>query len=93
MNPFEYLRVALDSVGQNKVRSLLTMLGVIIGVMSVILLVALGEGAQTFVETEFAGMGTNILMVTPGKQETSGMMPIFASSFRKLTYQLSLIHI
>jgi putative ABC transport system permease protein len=87
MNPFEYLRVALDSVGQNKVRSLLTMLGVIIGVMSVILLVALGEGAQKFVETEFAGMGTNILMVTPGKQETSGMMPIFAGSFRKLTYQ------
>ncbi len=87
MNPFEYFRVAIDSVAQNKVRSLLTMLGVIIGVMSVILLVALGEGAQTFVETEFAGMGTNILMVTPGKQETSGMMPIIAGSFRKLTYR------
>jgi len=87
MNPFEYLRVAVESVAQNKVRSLLTMLGVIIGVMSVILLVALGEGAQTFVESEFAGMGTNILMITPGKQETSGMMPIMAGSFRKLTYQ------
>jgi putative ABC transport system permease protein len=87
MNPFEYFRVAIGSVAHNKVRSLLTMLGVIIGVMSVILLVALGEAAQIFVESEFAGMGTNILMITPGKQETTGMMPIFAGSFRKLKYQ------
>ncbi|MDX9974198.1 MAG: ABC transporter permease [FCB group bacterium] len=87
MNPTEHLMVALTSLAQNKVRSALTMLGVIIGVMSVILLVALGEGAQTYVENEFAGMGTNMLIITPGKQETSGMMPIVAGSFRKLTYE------
>jgi putative ABC transport system permease protein len=62
------------------------MLGVVIGVTSVILLVALGEGAQTYVENEFAGMGSNILLITPGKQETSGIMPLAAGSFRKLTY-------
>jgi ABC-type antimicrobial peptide transport system permease subunit len=87
MNPTEHLGVALTSVAQNKVRSALTMLGVIIGVMSVILLVALGEGAQAYVENEFAGMGSNVLIITPGKQETSGMMPIVAGSFRKLTYE------
>ncbi|MCC6693985.1 MAG: ABC transporter permease [Candidatus Hydrogenedentes bacterium] len=89
MSPFEYLRIALDSLAQNKVRSLLTMLGVIIGVMSVILLISLGEGAQAYVAKEFAGMGSNILIVTPGKQETSGMMPLVAGSFRKLTYENS----
>ncbi|HOS04029.1 MAG TPA: ABC transporter permease, partial [Candidatus Hydrogenedentes bacterium] len=86
MNALELLRVALDSIAQNKVRSALTMLGVIIGVMSVIQLISLGEGAQTYVEKEFAGMGSNLLLITPGKQETSGMMPIVAGSFRKLTY-------
>ncbi|MCC6794585.1 MAG: ABC transporter permease [Candidatus Hydrogenedentes bacterium] len=87
MSWFEYMRVALDSVAQNKVRSFLTMIGVTIGVLAVILLVALGEGAQAYVAKEFADMGTNLLIITPGKQETSGMMPIIAGSFRKLTYE------
>ncbi len=87
MRPTEYLFIALTSIAQNKVRSALTMLGVIIGVMSVIMLVALGEGAQSYVEKEFAGMGSNVLIITPGKQETSGMMPIVAGSFRNLTYE------
>jgi putative ABC transport system permease protein len=87
MGPLEYIGIALDSIAQNKVRAALTMLGVIIGVMSVILLVSLGEGAQAYVENEFAGMGSNILIITPGKQETSGMMPVTAGSFRKLTHE------
>ena len=87
MGPFDYFGIAVDSIAQNKVRSLLTMLGVIIGVMSVILLISLGEGAQAYIQREFAGMGSNVLLITPGKQETSGMMPIIAGSFRKLTYE------
>ncbi len=87
MSPLEYMRVALDSIAQNKVRSTLTMLGVIIGVMSVIMLITLGEAAQAYVEKEFSGMGSNILIITPGKQETSGMMPVIAGSFRKLSYE------
>jgi len=86
MNPLEYFRVALVSLFQNKVRSLLTMLGVIIGVMSVILLVSFGEGAQAYVEKQFTEMGSNLLLITPGKQETSGMFPIIAGSHRPLTY-------
>ncbi|MBI5094352.1 MAG: ABC transporter permease [Candidatus Hydrogenedentes bacterium] len=87
MSLLESIYTALRSIAQNKVRSFLTMLGVIIGVMSVILLISLGEGAQAYVEREFAGMGSNILLITPGKQETSGMVPITAGSFRKLTYR------
>src|SRR5690242_655266 len=87
MGPFDYFGIAIDSIAQNKVRSLLTMLGVIIGVMSVILLISLGEGAQAYIQREFAGMGSNVLLITPGKQETSGMMPLIAGSFRKLTYE------
>ncbi|MBX7255481.1 MAG: ABC transporter permease [Candidatus Hydrogenedentes bacterium] len=83
----DYLWVAFDSLRQNKVRAFLTMVGVTIGVLSVILLVALGEGAQTYVAKEFANMGTNLLIITPGKQETSGMMPLVAGSFRRLTYE------
>jgi putative ABC transport system permease protein len=86
MNLVECILVALLSLSQNKVRSFLTTLGVIIGVMSVILLVALGEAAQAYIENEFAGMGANVILVSPGKQETtSSMIVVNAGSFRKLT--------
>lgn len=85
MKPFEYFRISFESVALNKVRSFLTMLGVIIGVTAVILLVSLGEAAQKYIEQEFAGMGSNLIRITPGKQETSGMAPLIAGSFRKLT--------
>jgi len=86
MSLVECILTALRSLSQNKVRSFLTTLGVIIGVMSVILLVALGEAAQKYVENEFAGMGSNIILISPGKQETtSSMIVVNAGSFRKLT--------
>ena len=89
MNGIEHFLTALRSIAQNKVRSFLTTLGVIIGVMSVILLIALGQSAQAYVEKEFAIMGTNVLIVTPGRQETTGMFPITAGSHRKLTYEIA----
>jgi len=86
MSFFECIFTALTSLSQNKVRAVLTTLGVIIGVMSVILLVALGEAAQAYVENEFAGMGSNVIVVSPGRQETtSSMIVVNAGSFRKLT--------
>ncbi|NLF56515.1 MAG: FtsX-like permease family protein, partial [Candidatus Hydrogenedens sp.] len=89
MHGLDHFTTALHSIAQNKVRSLLTTLGVIIGVMSVILLIALGESAQSYVEREFAVMGSNILIITPGKQETTGLFPITAGSNRKLTYEIA----
>ena len=88
MSLIECVLTALRSLSQNKVRAFLTTLGVIIGVMSVILLISLGEAAQAYIENEFAGMGSNVLIITPGKQETtSDMIVITAGSFRKLTYE------
>jgi putative ABC transport system permease protein len=89
MQPTEYILTALRSILQNKVRSVLTTLGVIIGVMSVILLVAFGESAQAYVEKEFAIMGSNVLIVTPGKQQTTGLIPITAGSHKKLTSRIA----
>jgi len=63
------------------------MLGVIIGVTSVVLLVALGEGARTYVTREFSGMGANVLIVTPGKSETTGMIPLIGETVQKLTFE------
>ena len=84
MSPFEHLRIAFDALAANKLRSFLTMLGVIIGVASVIMLVAIGEGAKNYIRKELMGIGTNLLIIVPGKTETSGMghMP---SGVQKLT--------
>ncbi len=89
MTFWELIRTAILALSQNKMRSALTALGVIIGVMSVILLIALGESAQAYVEREFAIMGSNVIIVTPGKQETTGMFPISAGSHKKLTYEIA----
>jgi putative ABC transport system permease protein len=86
MDIIETIAIAFQTLAANKVRSALTMLGVIIGVLSVVLLVALGEGARQYVTDEFAGLGTNILIVTPGKTETTGHMPPMAESVHKLTF-------
>ncbi len=64
---FEILRVAMDAIRANKLRSALTMLGIVIGVGAVITMVALGEGAQRQVEARIAALGTNVLTVRAGQ--------------------------
>lgn len=66
MNIFENIRNALGAIGSNKMRSALTMLGVIIGVASVVLMVAIGQGAQKSVTSRIESLGTNLLVVSPG---------------------------
>ena len=91
MNFIETFRVAFEAILSNKVRSGLTMLGVIIGVMAVILLVSIGEGAQVYITKELTGLGTNLLIITPGKTSTrGGFHPPSAGTVRKLTYDDSL---
>jgi len=87
MDLTENLRLSLETLSSNKVRSFLTMLGVIIGVAAVILLVSIGEGAKEYVSRELAGLGTNLLIITPGKTSTAGgFHPPSAGTVRKLTY-------
>lgn len=85
MTLFEHAAVSLESLKANRLRSSLTMLGVVIGVAAVILLVSLGEGTKNYVEQQFAGLGSNILIVTPGKIETKGGPPIIGATKHKLT--------
>ncbi|MGE5620052.1 MAG: ABC transporter permease [Sphingomonadaceae bacterium] len=66
MNLAESLRVAMGSLVANKMRSALTMLGIIIGVGAVIALMSIGRGAQAQVTEQIRGMGTNLLFITPG---------------------------
>lgn len=64
---FEIIRVAMQAIGANKMRSLLTMLGIVIGVGAVITMVALGTGAQQSVESQLQALGTDVLTVRPGQ--------------------------
>jgi len=66
MNVIEGLRIALTSLAANKLRSGLTMLGIIIGVGAVIALVAVGAGAQAQVTERFESLGSNLLVIRPG---------------------------
>jgi len=66
------IKVALLSIARNKMRSLLTMLGIIIGVGSVITLMALGEGSQRDIEEQVTSLGTNLLMIRPGSSQVGG---------------------
>jgi putative ABC transport system permease protein len=65
--------VALKSIARNKMRSLLTMLGIIIGVGAVICLVSLGQGSQQDIEGQVATLGTNLLIIMPGSSHLSGV--------------------
>ena len=65
MNFAEYVKLAFNALRTNKVRSL-TMLGIIIGVASVILLVSIGTGLQNYVTEQFASLGSNTIMVMAG---------------------------
>ncbi len=72
MKAIEILIMALRNLSGNKIRSLLTMLGVIIGVAAVIVMVALGEGAQRKVTENITAMGSNLVMVFPGRGSSRG---------------------
>ena len=72
MNWFETLRTAADAVRAHRLRSLLTMLGIVIGISSVVLTVGLGLGAQDKVRDQIDALGSNLLIVSPGSSTGSG---------------------
>ncbi len=69
----ESVRVALRSLSANKLRSGLTMLGIIIGVMSVIAMLSIGEGAQAAITAQINSIGTNLLFIRPGATQQGGV--------------------
>ena len=62
----EILKSALTSLSSNKIRSFLTMLGVIIGVFAVVSLVSVGSGIEKYISDTFNAIGSNLVIVTPG---------------------------
>jgi putative ABC transport system permease protein len=73
MNPKEVIRVALRALARNKLRTILTMLGIIIGVGAVICTVAIGQGASAQVQQQIQSLGDNIVMVFAGSVNTGGV--------------------
>ena len=69
----ETVKVAFAAIRANKMRSMLTMLGIVIGIAAVITMVALGEGAQRSVQERLQALGTNVLTVNPGQQMFGGV--------------------
>ncbi|MFN8474600.1 MAG: ABC transporter permease [Anaerolineae bacterium] len=85
MNFIEPVRIAFDSLQSNKLRAILTMLGIIIGVAAVILMVGIGRGAQASVENQIRSIGTNVMFITPGSSNQGGVRTA-AGSAQTLTY-------
>mgnify|MGYP001197171660 CR=1 FL=1 len=73
MNSMAALRSAWRSLTTNLLRSILTMLGIIIGVAAVITMIAVGSGAQKRVEDQIKGLGSNVMLVLPGARTAGGV--------------------
>jgi len=73
MNPGNLLKIAIKALKRNKMRSFLTMLGIIIGVASVITMLAIGQGSKKSIQDQIAGMGSNMLFVMPGNMRMGGV--------------------
>ena len=73
MNFFESIRVSLRALKANKLRSALTMLGMIIGVAAVIAMVGIGNGATASITSQIQGLGSNLLTISPGQSNSGGV--------------------
>ena len=73
MNLLAILKVAIRALGRNKMRTALTMLGIVIGVGAVICTVAIGQGATAQVQQQIQALGDNIIMVFSGSVNTGGV--------------------
>jgi|AP95_1055475.scaffolds.fasta_scaffold24123_2 putative ABC transport system permease protein len=73
MNPIDVLKTAITSMGANKMRAGLTLLGMVIGVTAVISLMAIGRGAQESITSRIESLGTNLLFVRPGSSSAGGI--------------------
>jgi putative ABC transport system permease protein len=80
MNFGALLRIALRALAVNKLRSALTMLGIVIGVGAVIVMIAVGAGAQARVEEQIRALGSNLLLVMPGSTTAGGVRLGFGSA-------------
>ena len=87
MRGIDLLRFSAGALRGHRLRTALSLLGVAIGVASVILLTSLGQGARLYVTGEFASLGSNLLIVMPGRTETRGAAPMASTAPHDLTLE------
>ncbi len=74
MNYTNTIKISVNALRRNKFRAFLTMLGIIIGVASVIVMLAIGQGSKKSIRDQMSSMGTNLIMVMPASQQRGGVM-------------------
>lgn len=91
MNGSNLFKIALRALANNKLRAFLTMLGIIIGVASVITMLAIGQGSKRSIQTQIAEMGSNMIMIHPGgdmrggvRRDASEMQTLKLENYEKL---------
>lgn len=84
MNITNLFKIALRAIAANKLRSFLTMLGIIIGVASVIAMLAIGQGSKKSIQASISEMGSNMIMIRPGQDKGPGGAQQDASSMQTL---------
>src|SRR3989344_5648191 len=87
MNYHELITSALTALRANLLRTLLTMLGIIIGIASVILIISLGEGATQSISNQISSFGTNTVFVVPGSREQRQQQGPQAAGIRSLSLE------
>lgn len=85
MRSSDLVKLSTGAVLAYRLRSMLTILGILVGIGSVVLLTSIGEGVRVFVLNEFTQFGTNLVAVVPGKTETFGISGATISTVRPLT--------
>ena len=73
MNIGNLVKIAISSLFRNKMRTALTMLGIIIGIASVIAMVSIGQASTQSVKSELSSMGSNMIMIMPARQHRGGV--------------------
>src|SRR5271163_1601833 len=73
MNFFDLLAISLRTLGKNKLRSGLTILGVVIGIAAVTTMVSLGQSASLLIQEQFQNLGSNVIVVLPASSQTGGL--------------------
>ena len=98
MNILNLFKVSLRAVANNKMRSFLSMLGIIIGVAAVIIMMAIGQGSKESIRAELATMGTNLLTIRPGadmrggvRQDPSSMQTLKMADYERIMAEKKLV--
>jgi putative ABC transport system permease protein len=81
----DLLRLAVGAIAGHRLRSILSMVGIAIGIAAVILLTSIGEGTRRYILAQFSQFGTNLIAIHPGKAKTSGMPGVFGGTTHHLT--------